>query len=790
MTIKTKLIANALVTATLVGAISLSSYFSIRFLQERLSFLTEKSTPFQMRTMELQRELQGSIAALVKVNAARSIAEYTSLRNETEQSLDAIANTQKALKEMGSDAPGVADELGSIARELFTATEGRIASTSAAAAANATVVQSMRESSARLADLEVSIRNLQRSYAKAFTTALENTGACAERLEKIEELRNLVRELQLVALNVQNAQSGTTVLIAKGKLKSVAVRIDRNEYYKTNTAISGIVSGFVTALTEYIRLQGAAFVQKDAAAKNRAAEFGKDLPYKLGDLFQTLDQETMLVRDELTLANSRQGALFAQSGSANSILVTNSELVALGLMVTGETNRLFTVDSKAELDKRDTEIRSLFTKINERVKSLENALTSLNSKAELKTLRAAVTSLATVHSEIYSATGIVAALKHKITVIEQADRSAERLREIVLAQTTKGNKSVADAQTEQERSIASVTSMVRRSLAQISGIGSLAVAIGIFFGFWIYRSVLLPLRVVLRAVDRQQKLAKEKANLAEAVAGGDLTREVHISEAMILDPSQVKHDEMGMVLKSVAGMSEAQATLDRAFSDMTASLLCSRTEDDRRDRLKSGLNELNKILRNEQDTAMLASTVVAFIASFVGAGVGIIYAYDEAARAVQTLATYAIPPSKGSGGTFRYGEGLVGQVARERKTIILDTVPQGYLPITSALGEADPFHIVIMPMMYNDVLAGILELGSFRSFNDDDIEFLQQAVEGVAIAISVNHSHQQVNHLLEQTQQQTEELRTQQEELQQTNEELLERARLLAEHRRMAPGAV
>lgn len=70
MTIKAKLIINALLTTAIIIAISLASFFSMRFLQEKLSYLTENSTPFQIRTTELQRELQLCITTLIKVNAA------------------------------------------------------------------------------------------------------------------------------------------------------------------------------------------------------------------------------------------------------------------------------------------------------------------------------------------------------------------------------------------------------------------------------------------------------------------------------------------------------------------------------------------------------------------------------------------------------------------------------------------------------------------------------------------------------------------------------------------------
>jgi hypothetical protein len=231
-------------------------------------------------------------------------------------------------------------------------------------------------------------------------------------------------------------------------------------------------------------------------------------------------------------------------------------------------------------------------------------------------------------------------------------------------------------------------------------------------------------------------------------------------------------------------MSEAQATLDRSLAGMTESLRNSRDEAARRDHLKNGLYELNKILRIEHTTAELADEALAFIADFIGAGVGIMYLYDNEGEMLQTLSTYAISKTGRLNWGFPLGEGLPGQVALERKMICLKAVPPDYLPITSALGQANPMNVAILPIMHNDTLAGVLEIGSFKQFSEENFEFLQQAMEGVAIAININYSRQLVNELLEKTQTQAEELHAQQDELHQTNEELMERARMLEKWRK------
>ncbi|MBW4054257.1 MAG: GAF domain-containing protein [Proteobacteria bacterium] len=780
MTIKTKLIANAVVTTGMILFISLAGISSMSFLQEKLSYLAEKSTPFQMRTVELQRELQGSITALIKVNTARTMAEYSLFRAAAEETLEKVRYDQERLEKMGGVANrlSLSAEFTPVAHDLFAAAEGRLTNSIAAGEESATASHQMKESTALLKELETSIRRLQATRSTAFATAMESTGHLSARLRDIEVLRNQVKELILVSGSAQNARNRSEFLIAKGKLNTLMGQIIRN---KSGTFIASDVKAVSDDMNDFLLRQSAALSSKDEISKKTVGESLQKLTGKMTRLHLTLNQELELAGAHLEAETEAQGKIFRQLNDANTILLTNSELVSLGLMVTGDINRLFTLESVAEMEGLDAEIRRIFIEISSHVHTEENSLIKLNAREELKILAAAAASLATIRTEIHAPDGIVTTLKKKLNSIDLANRSVEKLHAIVVKQSAQGKASVAAAQGEQEKSIIDAKTIIRQSLSRIAVIGSVAIAIGILFGFWIYRSVLLPLRVVLEAVSRQQEQGEETAHLAEAIAGGDLNREVMVSSALLLDPAQIKKDEVGIVLAAVVEMSRAQVTLDRAFSEMTVSLRSSRDEATRRDRLKGGLFELNKILRVEKKNAELADEALAFMVDFLGAGVGIIYLYDETGEMLQTLSTFAISGAGRLNWGFRLGEGLPGQSALERKIIHLTTVPPDYLPITSALGEADPLNVAILPIMHNDILAGVLEIGSFKQFNEDDFDFLAQSLEGIAIAFNVNRSRQLVNDLLEQTQAQAEELQAQQEALQQTNEEWEERARMLAE---------
>ncbi|MHB8056889.1 MAG: response regulator [Desulfuromonadaceae bacterium] len=311
----------------------------------------------------------------------------------------------------------------------------------------------------------------------------------------------------------------------------------------------------------------------------------------------------------------------------------------------------------------------------------------------------------------------------------------------------------------------------------------LSILIAISMVILISRSIANPLRRVLKAVHLQQEGGREKARLAEAIATGDLSQEVTVTEPLGIEADQAGQDEAGMLLRAIVAMSEIQHKLDIAFVGMARSLRHNREQEELRHWFKNGQNELNTILRGDKSTAELTDQTLAFLTEYLGAGVGVFYLFDEDEAVLKIAAGYACPPGKDMNERIALGEGLAGQAALEKRVITLTEAPPEYLRISSGLGEAVPAHIIALPLLHNGTLAGLLEIGSFSAFSEDDQAFLQQIMEALAIALSVNKSRQRVNDLLEQTQGQAEELRVQQEELQQTNEELEERAQTLQQQR-------
>ena len=79
-------------------------------------------------------------------------------------------------------------------------------------------------------------------------------------------------------------------------------------------------------------------------------------------------------------------------------------------------------------------------------------------------------------------------------------------------------------------------------------------------------------------------------------------------------------------------------------------------------------------------------------------------------------------------------------------------------------GQVKPRAVVAIPILYNNVLKGVVELASLTPYAANQKDFFKAVSENVGIAINSAQSRERVQQLLEETQAQTEELKVQHSE--------------------------
>jgi signal transduction histidine kinase/CheY-like chemotaxis protein/HAMP domain-containing protein len=219
--------------------------------------------------------------------------------------------------------------------------------------------------------------------------------------------------------------------------------------------------------------------------------------------------------------------------------------------------------------------------------------------------------------------------------------------------------------------------------------------------------------------------------------------------------------------------------LSDSFNLMTTALRKAKEENESRDWFKSGQNELNKAMQGDQDEQSLARKCISCLAKYLNAQVGVLYLFDEEHKELRLAGSYAFTKRKGLGDVIHIGEGIVGQAAFEKEIISVTDIPSDYLRIGSALGDTAPRNIAALPFLYEGRLVGVLELGSFKEFDDKIIVFLSACAENIAVGFNSALSDRKIKYLLQESRHHAEELQTRQEELKAANEELTAQAEAL-----------
>jgi CheY-like chemotaxis protein/CHASE3 domain sensor protein len=193
----------------------------------------------------------------------------------------------------------------------------------------------------------------------------------------------------------------------------------------------------------------------------------------------------------------------------------------------------------------------------------------------------------------------------------------------------------------------------------------------------------------------------------------------------------------------------------------------------------TGSGELTRNMQGNKQVTELAQIIINYLCKFLDGQLGALYLMESEEAHLKLAAGYAIDKRKTGIAIVGMGEGIVGQAAAGNKTIILSDVPKNYFNLNTGFGEIVPRNIVATPLVFENNVIGVIELGSITGFTELQKKFIPIVLDNIAIAIVSSQAREKMKALLEETQRQAEELQTQQEELKQLNEELEEQSQNL-----------
>lgn len=145
-------------------------------------------------------------------------------------------------------------------------------------------------------------------------------------------------------------------------------------------------------------------------------------------------------------------------------------------------------------------------------------------------------------------------------------------------------------------------------------------------------------------------------------------------------------------------------------------------------RITAGLQRLH-------DSAELARYFLAQLVALMGIGSATFYRRVPDAERLQLVGSYALTKPEAVPVEIPFGDGLVGEVARQGEPIHLEDPPAHYLTIGSGTGSAPAAEVHVLPVCSAERLLAVIELASFHPLPPHQLSLLSDLLPLLALAL-------------------------------------------------------
>ncbi|EOR96059.1 Signal transduction histidine kinase [Arcticibacter svalbardensis MN12-7] len=243
-------------------------------------------------------------------------------------------------------------------------------------------------------------------------------------------------------------------------------------------------------------------------------------------------------------------------------------------------------------------------------------------------------------------------------------------------------------------------------------------------------------------------------DIAKKIALGDFSTRVE---------DENDADSLGSLSLSLNKMAES---LDLSFKSLSD-----------KEWLQAGIASLNERMIGEIDTKPLTQAILEHIIKYTNSSVGALYILQDEEN-LELTASYALA-SDYKKQIIKIGDGIVGQCATNKEKIHLSDIQETDMVISFASSTIRPNNIIAFPILFENHIKGVIELGSVNTFSNLDFEYFDSVSHSSGIVIHTAQNRSKLQELLEETQAQTEELQAQHSELENLNTELEAQAQKL-----------
>lgn len=553
MSIKSKLFLNMalmIIGILVIGGFSLTG---MQFVKGKLSVLTEQSTPYQLKLIELQRSLQEHTSNLVKLVNSDTLKDFATTRADSDKTLTETKNLASELASFkAAEGAGTAtiSELASITTEIARTTEERLKAEEDGRAADAQMKTRLQETSRKLRELEAGMKKTQRGSMEQVSVSNAGVKVINQKVKNVQAASQALNDVKISILEIAAADNKSAVTIARSKYTVASRLVTQSNLVKAEAGkpiareltegINEVTKKVTDSQDGLLALKNSLLTTPSDDTKDRFKQGLAFVNQKLAQLTVAMGDAVEKASEDFSSEDKKFDSSLKGATSAGDVMSLTTELITVGAEVNRLIKEIFAAATVQELDAIRKELSRQF--------DISAAVQKRVSGNQGSQLRSAVASLLEIRGLLLAKDGVADKLQHVMTVKAKSLELNGKLKELVAKQREEGKKGATSAQAEQAKAVKAVNRIFATNITTVSIISLVVLVLGIVFSTLLARQITGPI--------------KELTTLSEQFGDGNFSNRLDAN----------RKDEFGQLAlhfnSATAKLAEITQGLRRAIADL------------------------------------------------------------------------------------------------------------------------------------------------------------------------------------------------------------------------------
>ncbi len=481
MKIRSKLFCSAFIAVVGISALAAFSLYIIFSIKGSISTLTQRSTPLQVKTFEMQRSIETLSGQLLQMTTAQNGGEVDKLTGNLAKEMDTVKRLSAELTALG--------EQNAIDMQIFATLQDTVKGSVGKRLASAEVFRKETASlDASVASLDKTLQSVRRDIdglnagvAQKVSATVKNSSTLFKGSAVVNEAQIMLREMLVAANDLDLAKSRTEIIALKSKVKRLNESIQSAplDDATIKTAVHAVYEQFakdggLIALKTKLLAGDSASAADFGAAKRATVNMVNDIGLRMSTVVDGMAKKVEYGQAEVESALKQRQAINALISAAGRLEVDSKTLEAQSRMV-------LLSDTKEKYDQAAAAVERLKSVLNKDVLDVDKSIRQIT--------RRPFAAAGVVRTVIGSVDAIVAAQRGVISANAEVSEAMRRVKEAALSAEKGGNERVKSVESKQFEVVSAVNAKVSSSTFLILAISAVVTVLVLAVGLAIAGSI-------------------------------------------------------------------------------------------------------------------------------------------------------------------------------------------------------------------------------------------------------------------------------------------------------------